>query len=333
MGITLPNGKRFAFTIFDDTDVGTLDSIRPIYDLLRDLGLRTTKTVWPLDFEGASAFAGSATLEEPRYCEYLRTLQDAGFEIAFHGATMETSVRADTARALERFRDTFGCAPTSYAAHSYNRDNLYWGRYRFQNPFWRALYAATSGRNEPDYAGHVPGSDVYWMDLAPELRYVRSFTFAGVDLNRVTERFPYTTPGTPSIKGWFPSNDADNVQEFVELLSEQNLDALEAGNGICIVSTHLGKGFVREGRVRDDVVRVLESLSRRAGWFVPLTPLLDYVASQRGLSRLSSWEVFRLEGQWFLHTFRRRRSRRNYERSESPYLIAAQQARLSRDRQ
>jgi hypothetical protein len=330
MAVTFPGGKRFAFTIFDDTDVGTLDSIRPIYELLRHLGFRTTKTVWPLDYAGDSAFAGSATLEDSRYCDYLRTLQSQGFEMAFHGATMETALRNDTARALERFRNIFGHAPTSYAAHSYNRDNLYWGRHRFQSRLWRALYSATAGRGEPDYAGHVPGSDVYWLDLAPELRYVRSFTFAGIDLNRVTQRFPYSTAGAPRIKGWFPSCDADNVQEFVELLDERHQDALESDNGICILSTHLGKGFVRDGQVREDVVRALESLSRRPGWFVPLTTLLDYVASQRKIGQLSRWQLFGLEGLWFLHTLRRRRTRRDYDRSEVPYLIAAQKARLSR---
>ena len=64
MAVTFPDGKRFAFTIFDDTDVGTLESLRPIYDLLAQLGLRTTKTVWPLDYLGSSAFAGSVTLED-----------------------------------------------------------------------------------------------------------------------------------------------------------------------------------------------------------------------------------------------------------------------------
>src|SRR5437899_2238785 len=41
-----PEGKDFAFTIIDDTDNATLARIRPIYELLSELGLRTTKTVW-----------------------------------------------------------------------------------------------------------------------------------------------------------------------------------------------------------------------------------------------------------------------------------------------
>jgi hypothetical protein len=43
-GAEFPGGKCFAFTIFDDTDVATVENIRPIYLLLEDLGMRTTKT-------------------------------------------------------------------------------------------------------------------------------------------------------------------------------------------------------------------------------------------------------------------------------------------------
>ena len=33
-----PDGKRFAFTVFDDTDRATLDNVREVYALLADLG-------------------------------------------------------------------------------------------------------------------------------------------------------------------------------------------------------------------------------------------------------------------------------------------------------
>jgi hypothetical protein len=41
-----PNGKSFAFTIVDDTDEATVNNVKPIYDLLYELGFKTTKTVW-----------------------------------------------------------------------------------------------------------------------------------------------------------------------------------------------------------------------------------------------------------------------------------------------
>ena len=38
----------FNFSIFDDADNGTVENTAPVYRLLEELGLRTTKSVWPL---------------------------------------------------------------------------------------------------------------------------------------------------------------------------------------------------------------------------------------------------------------------------------------------
>ncbi len=59
-----PGGARFAFTIIDDTDVATVDNVRPIYRLLEALGMRTTKTVWPVRCEeGSRNFFLSETMD------------------------------------------------------------------------------------------------------------------------------------------------------------------------------------------------------------------------------------------------------------------------------
>ena len=44
--ILWPNKKRFAFTIFDDTDRANLKDIQLVYQCLDDLGFKTTKSVW-----------------------------------------------------------------------------------------------------------------------------------------------------------------------------------------------------------------------------------------------------------------------------------------------
>src|SRR5215831_8659323 len=77
-----PEGRGFAFTIIDDTDGETLETVSPIYDELSELGLRTTKTVWvraPRIPPSRSCDAGD-TLERPEYTSYLRSLQSRGFE-------------------------------------------------------------------------------------------------------------------------------------------------------------------------------------------------------------------------------------------------------------
>ena len=42
-----PDNKRFVFTIIDDTDQTTVYNTKPIYDFLKDIGMRTTKPFGP----------------------------------------------------------------------------------------------------------------------------------------------------------------------------------------------------------------------------------------------------------------------------------------------
>ena len=70
-----PDGKQFIFTILDDTDDATVDNVKPVYDLLDELGFRTTKTVWPLDCpEGSNLYFAAQTLQDPDYLAFIREL-------------------------------------------------------------------------------------------------------------------------------------------------------------------------------------------------------------------------------------------------------------------
>ena len=66
MAPRFPDGRQFAFTIIDDTDVATVENVAPMYALLERLGMRTTKTVWPVGCpEGSADFGSSETMEDP----------------------------------------------------------------------------------------------------------------------------------------------------------------------------------------------------------------------------------------------------------------------------
>src|SRR5579862_1633064 len=91
-----PNGHKFAFTIVDDTDCATIANVKPIYDLLAGLGMRTTKTVWMFPGHGGEAVRGGATCEEKNYRDWILELQRQGFEIALHNAAPCTSPREVT---------------------------------------------------------------------------------------------------------------------------------------------------------------------------------------------------------------------------------------------
>lgn len=282
MGLIFPEGRRFAFTIMDDTDVATLANVVPVYQLLEDLGLRTTKTVWPVGCpEGSPNFRDSDTLEDPAYLAWVLDLKARGFEVAYHGATMESSTRDRTVRALELFSRHFGGPPRVYANHAYNQENLYWGVDRLDDPLLRRLYARFEGRPRGYYQGHIRDSPWWWGDLAGAITYIRNLSFSEVNLLRVNPTLPYHDLRRPLIPWWFSASDAEDVHAFNRLLSAEAQDRLEAEGGVCIVATHLGKGFTRDGVVHPETHRLLERLAAKPGWFVPVGDLLDWLRTQR----------------------------------------------------
>jgi hypothetical protein len=304
--LRFPDGKRFAFTIIDDTDVATVANIAPVYVLLERLKLRTTKTVWPLRCpEGGGDFADSQTLEDPLYREFVVDLQRRGFEIASHGATMQSSTRERTRRGLELMRSTFGQYPAVHANHAANRENLYWGTARVDHPVIRAIYKRTL-RSPDEFDGHVATSPYWWGDLAQShVRYVRNLTFERLNVMSINPTLPYQDPRRPLVNWWFSAADAENCAAFNHLLRSGAQDELEREGGVAIVATHFGKGFVREGRVDLETERVLEELSRRPGWFVPVGTLLDWLREHGTAGRVPATEWSRMQWYWLRDLVRR----------------------------
>lgn len=298
--LTFPEGKRFAFSIIDDTDVATVENVAPLYRLLDELGMRTTKTVWPVGCpEGSRDFSESQTLEDVEYREFVLELQRRGFEITWHCATMESSPRERTLEALERFHATFGSYPRVQANHSYNRENLYWGVERIDQPLLRALYRRLNGRPADHYQGHVEGSPYWWGDLClRHFDYVRNLTFREINLARINPSMPYRDPSRRWARAWFSASDAEDRAEFDALLSPENQERLEREGGVCIVATHFGKGFVRDGEVVSSTRRRLEELAARPGWFVPVGELLDWLRASRAEDTLPAAEWRRMQWHW-----------------------------------
>ena len=121
--IDWPDGKDFAFTVFDDPDSQSLDESRCVYDLLSELGFRTTKGVWPIGPLREPNSPGETCANE-EYLRHVRELQARGFEIGFHNAAPHDSTREEVMEALEKFRQLFGDYPTAMANH-YNNDAIY----------------------------------------------------------------------------------------------------------------------------------------------------------------------------------------------------------------
>lgn len=303
-----PGGKRFAFTIIDDTDVATVENVGPVYRLLEELGMRTTKTVWPVGCpEGSRDFSSSQTLDDPEYLDFVLWLRDRGFEVTWHGATMESSPRERTLEALERFRRAFGSYPRVHANHSLNRENVYWGADRVDQPLLRAVVQRTVPTPAGYYQGHVEGSPFWWGDACAEhFEYVRNLTFDEVNLARINPSMPYRDPARPLVRWWFSASDAEDRDEFNDLLRPERQEKLEREGGFCIVATHFGKRFTRNGSVDRLTRRRLEALARRDGWFVPVGELLDHLRSRRASDELPAEEWDRMQWRWARDLVRRK---------------------------
>jgi len=300
-----PDGRSFAFTIFDDPDSQTLEAGREIYALLEDLGFRTTKGVWPIRGSGTPSDHGG-TCAEPAYRTWAQDLQRKRFEIALHNATLHTSERRETQLGLQKFAEYFGAFPISMAQHYYCDENIYWGDQRVTG-IQRLLYnALTLGHNRNRFHGHLPGHPQFWGDLCQQhIRYMRGFTFAETNTLQACPYMPYHDPARPYVNYWFASAEGANAETFAARISEANIERLEAEGGACIMYTHFGLGFWDGRAIHARFRRLMARLARRKGWFVPVSQVLDYLLAQRGgQAVLQPVERRRLERLWLLHKVR-----------------------------
>jgi hypothetical protein len=304
--IAWPDGKRFAFTIFDDADSQTVANGRPIYDFITDCGLRTTKSVWPIRGPRKPSDHGE-TCGEPHYRRWAKELQGRGFEIGLHMATSHTSFRNETIAALDRFRDYFGHPPIVMANHYNCDENIYFGSDRVSG-IWRLAYnVATRFHNHCRFAGHIPGHPLFWGDICRErIKYVRNFVFGDINTLKACPWMPYHDPERPFVNYWFASSEGANVASFNERLSEANQDRLEAEGGACIMYTHFGLGFCENGRLNERFGHLMSRLSRRNGWFVPVSALLDFLLEKRERAEITAAQRSSLECRWLLHKLRYR---------------------------
>ena len=300
-----PDGKRFAFTVFDDTDLSTMENVPPVYALLRDLGLRTTKSVWPL--RGTrSGDAEGAVCEDQPYLAWVQSLQGDGFEIGYHMATYHTSQRESTIKALDGFEELFGAPPLTMANHAGCEENIYWGPARLTGVN-RLLYnAITIGRYRNRFRGHVQGDPLFWGDICRDkIQYVRNFIFPSINTLGQCPFMPYHDTQRPYVNYWFASSEGPDVDSFNTLLREENQDRLEREGGACIVYTHFGAGFWQHGSLNRRFRELTQRLARKNGWFVPVATLLGWLLAQRGRVVITAKQRNRLERAWLSFKLRR----------------------------
>ncbi len=299
-----PEGKRFAFTIVDDTDRATLETVRPVYDLLDELGLRTTKTVWvknathkagPVEEDGE--FDYGATLEDPEYREFVQSLHAKGFEIALHGVSGGNDTRNEIIEGYEEFKRVFGDYPKMYVCHSQSKHNLYWGARRLDSKILRTLMNL-SGKGF--FCGEDKDSPHFWGDICQQhTKYMRNWVVDKANILDVSTTLVYHDPRRPYVNFWYSGCNGADARKFVRLLSHKAVEKLVCDNGICVVYTHFGLGFTEEQggarKVKEGPAAALrEVASCTGGWFVPASEMLDRLLALKNVtcrSESNGWVV------------------------------------------
>ena len=296
--ILWPNNKRFAFTIFDDTDRANLNDNKLVYQYLDELNFKTTKSVWVT--EGNKKQEGHGiTCGDKEYLYWLLELKSKGFEIGYHNTTYHSSFSQEIDKGLKQFVKMFNQNPKVMANHSDNEENIYWGAHRLSG-FRKVIYnILTRLRKNKFYKGHDETSNYFWGDLCKEyITYVRNFVFLDINTLKNCPFMPYHDPTKPYVNYWFASSEGNNVKMFNRCISDVNQDRLEEEGGACIMYTHFADGFCENGKLSDKFKKQMNRLSKKDGWFVPTSTLLDFLKTKNIIQLINSKQRTRLEWKW-----------------------------------
>jgi hypothetical protein len=147
--------------------------------------------------------------------------------------------------------------------------------------------------------GEVEGHPSFWGDLCRQrIRYCRNFVYADVNTLAACPWMPYYDPRRPFVNAWYGSSEGSNAARLTTTLSEANQDRLEEEGGACIMYTHFGHGYVDGGRLQPRFVELMTRLSRKNGWFVPVSTLLDFLRQRRGAMAITDRQRQALERRW-----------------------------------
>ncbi len=297
-----PEGKKFAFTIFDDTDLSTVKNTKEIYSFLYDLGFLTTKSIWVQESSESHHLQGS-TCEDKEYLNWLYGLKKQGFELSLHNVSYNHSTRQQTKDGLEKYIKLFNEKPKSLANHAICAESIYWADARLSGINKHIYNLLTRFKNKNLFQGHIEQSPYFWGDLCKEnIKYVRNFVYKDLNTLKECPMMPYHDPERPYVNYWFASSEGNVAETFINTISEENQDKLEEEGGAAIMYTHFGTNFIKDGKINDEFKRLMLRLSKKNGWFVPVSTLLDYLLLKKNQSKdITARERNKLERKWILH--------------------------------
>ena len=191
------------------------------------------------------------------------------------------------------------------ANHYLSQEGIYWGPNRLSG--WRRqIYnLVTLRRGNYELCGHLEATPCFWGDYCQQrIRSVRNFVFPGINTLRACPMMPYHDPQRPYVNEWYASSEGGEAKSFLQCVGEANQDQLESEGGACIMYAHFAYGFYDPASGLNPRFRALmERISKKNGWFVPVRDLLDHLRKQ-GRHQLTDPERATMERRWLFHKLR-----------------------------
>ncbi|MBL7860696.1 MAG: hypothetical protein JNJ65_05990 [Cyclobacteriaceae bacterium] len=297
-----PEGKQFAFTIIDDTDNATLSNVKPVYDFLYSIGLKTTKTVWI--YPPKDSYTGDC-LQDEEYKKFILELDNKGFEIASHGVGSGKFTRTEIIEGFDYYQSVLNRYPKIHINHSQNENNLYWGAKRFIWPLSWFMKLV-----QMEFQGEREGSIFFWGDFAKKhVAFIRNLVFSEINTLKCDPEMPYRERSKSLFSNyWFSSSDGHTVEEFVDLIDQENINQLVKEGGCCIVYTHFASGFVNhDGKLDQRFKSRMENLVKQNGWFVPAGKILSHLRSKKKSDDFVHRNyLLKLNARWLLSRLKKR---------------------------
>lgn len=280
--------KKFIFTIFDDTDDAFYESVKPIYDLLNDNGLKTTKSIWVYPVKDVEESKGHS-LKDDIYKQFIIDLKNNGFEIALHGVGSGGYKRREIKNGIEEFKNEIGYYPKIHVNHSYNLDNIYCGSKRFSFPFnylVKKLYSKYD-----NFLGDVLSSEYFWGDIHKnKILYSRNYEIDDINTFKKNNYMPYIDSKYDKYANyWFSSTFAPNPWIYKRLINKQSIDRLDKENGVCVLYTHLGYYF-KNGKIDSHFKQTIEYLGKKRNvLFLTVSETLDLLLKKTKGQHIPFW--------------------------------------------
>lgn len=304
-----PNNKKFCFTIIDDTDNSYLNNAPIIYEYLSKKKILTTKTVWVRNGDDSFEYnsVNGTTLGNREYINWVKKLESEGFEICLHNMSWSSSTRAQIKSGFKNFEKLFGRSRILIQHNDEKEcESIYWGSKRLVFPmniiFEIVSYLNPRGKRSKIYNGENKNSIYFWGDICKEkVDFIRNFTFPEINLFNITKKIIHKRRKTKYVKNWFISTEAPDLKSFVKILNPKNIDKLEIQNGLCIIYTHFGNNFVKDGKLNAEFKKTIDYLANKNGWFVPASEIFDHIKKNTGEPPfLSYFQELKLSIQWLL---------------------------------